>query len=410
MPLETGTQISDLVSTNPAATDEVSKADDHLRLIKAVLKTTFPNLNGVVSATLASLNSAAGTTMAALSVWGRSANSVGAPAEIVAAADGNILRRSGTAVGFGNAVLTAVDITGATSKVTPLVTDELAGYDIAGAGAKKFVISNFFKTITGLTSKAVPLVTDEIAGYDVSGTAGAKFTISNLFKAITGLTSKATPVVTDEVPIYDVSGTAGKKVVVSALLGCVTGLTEDLTPDSANDFLLTYDTSATSAKKVKPQNIVPIGSVVQVVNTQTGAVSSGSTVIPLDDTIPQSSEGNQVMSLAITPQATANKLMIDVVVHCTTSAGATRVITAGLFQDATANALAAGSVEQFTSGTGEDLIVFRHFMAAGTVSSTTFKVRIGPDSAATVTFNGQSAARLFGGVLASSITITEIKA
>jgi hypothetical protein len=38
---------------------------------------------------------------AALSVVGRSANSAGAPADIAAAADGEVFRRSGTAVGFG---------------------------------------------------------------------------------------------------------------------------------------------------------------------------------------------------------------------------------------------------------------------------------------------------------------------
>jgi hypothetical protein len=39
----------------------------------------------------------------------------------------------------------------------------------------------------------------------------------------------------------------------------------------------------------------------QVVNTTTGAVATGTTVMPFDDTIPQSGEGDQYMSLAITP-------------------------------------------------------------------------------------------------------------
>lgn len=41
MPLETATNVSDLVTSNPAASDPLSNADDHLRLIKAVLKTTL---------------------------------------------------------------------------------------------------------------------------------------------------------------------------------------------------------------------------------------------------------------------------------------------------------------------------------------------------------------------------------
>lgn len=41
MPLETATTVSDLVTSNPAASDPMANADDHLRLIKATLKATF---------------------------------------------------------------------------------------------------------------------------------------------------------------------------------------------------------------------------------------------------------------------------------------------------------------------------------------------------------------------------------
>lgn len=43
MGLETGTYISDLVSSNPPGSDMRKQGDDHLRLIKAVLQATFPN-------------------------------------------------------------------------------------------------------------------------------------------------------------------------------------------------------------------------------------------------------------------------------------------------------------------------------------------------------------------------------
>jgi microcystin-dependent protein len=44
LPLETATFIPDLVASNPAASDPLSNADDHMRLIKLVLKNTFPGL------------------------------------------------------------------------------------------------------------------------------------------------------------------------------------------------------------------------------------------------------------------------------------------------------------------------------------------------------------------------------
>jgi hypothetical protein len=56
MGLEAATYINGLVATNPVgATDDRSTADDHLRLIKAVLLNTFPNLTGAVAPTQAQL-------------------------------------------------------------------------------------------------------------------------------------------------------------------------------------------------------------------------------------------------------------------------------------------------------------------------------------------------------------------
>ena len=62
MALETGTYIDDLVATNPAATDALSAADDHIRLIKSTIKATFPNINGPVTGTQLELNLIDGVT------------------------------------------------------------------------------------------------------------------------------------------------------------------------------------------------------------------------------------------------------------------------------------------------------------------------------------------------------------
>ena len=46
-------------SSNPVSTDAISAADDHLRLIKAALLATFPNITGVLNATHTELNTVA---------------------------------------------------------------------------------------------------------------------------------------------------------------------------------------------------------------------------------------------------------------------------------------------------------------------------------------------------------------
>jgi hypothetical protein len=66
MPLESGTYISDLNASNPLGTgDPKAQGDDHLRLIKATLKNSFPTINGAVTATLAQINALDGGTLAA---------------------------------------------------------------------------------------------------------------------------------------------------------------------------------------------------------------------------------------------------------------------------------------------------------------------------------------------------------
>jgi hypothetical protein len=49
VPLETATYVANLVVTNPDDSDAVNAGDDHIRLIKASLRRTFPNLDGAVS-------------------------------------------------------------------------------------------------------------------------------------------------------------------------------------------------------------------------------------------------------------------------------------------------------------------------------------------------------------------------
>jgi hypothetical protein len=153
-----------------------------------------------------------------------------------------------------------------------------------------------------------------------------------------------------------------------------------------------------------------VGAVVQRVSTSSGAVATGSTTVPVDDTIPQNTEGNAVSAIdtAITPKSTTHRLRIEVVVVCSHGTDAANLVLA-LFQDSTANALAATGTAQSGSNTLTTLRL-TYEMAAGTTSATTFKARVGSGTAGTVTINGTSSARLFGGVMSSIMTITECKA
>ena len=56
MALESTTYIDGLVATNPTGTDARSQGDDHIRLVKSAIRTTFPNIAGAVTATHTELN------------------------------------------------------------------------------------------------------------------------------------------------------------------------------------------------------------------------------------------------------------------------------------------------------------------------------------------------------------------
>lgn len=201
--------------------------------------------------------------------------------------------------------------------------------------------------------------------------------------------------------------------IVSVSAGDI-NITPDTTGDIVLDGLKWPQADGTSGQVLKTNGSAQLswtssasgGRVIQVVNTQTGAVATGTTTFPDDDTIPQKTEGTEFMTLAVTPTNSSNKLRIEVSAFYAPSVSNTDVI-GGIFQDTTSDALAAGRVGN-NSTRGRHMSIV-HYMAAGTTSATTFKFRLGLDTAGTLSFNGSSSARKLGGVMASSITITEIE-
>jgi hypothetical protein len=143
----------------------------------------------------------------------------------------------------------------------------------------------------------------------------------------------------------------------------------------------------------------------QSVSAFVGTVATGTSIIPADNTIPQVGEGNQYMSLAITPQNAGSTLKVHVV--CFLSHSAALGMQATLFRDGAANSIGGGTT---TVGTAASIgcVVFTVEVAAGTTAPTTFTVNGGAAIAGTTTFNGSAGVQRWGGALASSIIIEEI--
>ena len=147
------------------------------------------------------------------------------------------------------------------------------------------------------------------------------------------------------------------------------------------------------------------GDVVGSVYYVTGEAATGTTTVPVDDTIPQSSEGDQFMSQAYTPTSAANLLLVDAQAALVTSAQG--AIAMSLFQDSNANSLATGVLSVLPSVWG---VAHIKYMARSQLSSsTTFKIRAGNNAAGTTAINASTAGtRYYGGVFNSYIDIKEL--
>jgi hypothetical protein len=157
------------------------------------------------------------------------------------------------------------------------------------------------------------------------------------------------------------------------------------------------------------QSAVAAGVVVQVVSAITGAVATGTGTISFADSVPTSTAGNEYLTATITPKGASNILIVDVSVILSTSFVGTTAMTALLFRDAGTSAIAAGT--QLSPAANSPVTVsFRFQTTAVSLSATTFRVRGGASGAGTTTFNGNAGTRGLGGVLCSSIVITEVKA
>lgn len=141
----------------------------------------------------------------------------------------------------------------------------------------------------------------------------------------------------------------------------------------------------------------------QIIASSTGAYSTSTGVIPADNTIPQNTEGTQVLTASITPTNASSTLEVCVTVYMTNAGVA--FIGAALFRDAGVGAVASG-LTYSAAGNALYPITFTYLVSAGSTAATTFNVRCGSTSGAWY-LNGNSVGQLWGGVLSSSITIKE---
>lgn len=121
---------------------------------------------------------------------------------------------------------------------------------------------------------------------------------------------------------------------------------------------------------------VKAGVTIQTVIATTATVSSGTTTIPYDNTIPQKTEGDEYLTGTITCRSASSVIKITFLTWGSTSATAGVVVAA--FQDTTSDAI-AGAPNLLTIGSLMPLALTAS-VVAGTTSATTIKIRMGPST------------------------------
>jgi hypothetical protein len=162
--------------------------------------------------------------------------------------------------------------------------------------------------------------------------------------------------------------------------------------------------NAPTKVQVMRQGVKRTGDIIQVVSVKTGEYSTGTTVIPYDDTIPQITEGDFLMSVDIIPTSTLNKLSINCTVLVSTNGGTEP--TVALFKAGTNDALAV--LNTYAAANEPKTFALSTTVQALTTSSLTISARGGCQAGNAFYFNGYLAARKFGGAAGSSIIVTEI--
>jgi len=143
-----------------------------------------------------------------------------------------------------------------------------------------------------------------------------------------------------------------------------------------------------------------------------------STIIPNDNTVPQNTEGTEILSTSVQQSAAGNIMRFTFIgsasITRTGSAGAEYDGLVTLFTDLSSDAVQAGVCNGWLATIGvysrAQTIGFIHEMSFGDTAAHTVSVRAGPGiSSSSMRFNYQISGALFGGAMSAVLIIEEIE-
>lgn len=153
---------------------------------------------------------------------------------------------------------------------------------------------------------------------------------------------------------------------------------------------------------------MPAGVTIDRAIAEYTAATGLTTILPTDDTIPQNTEGNEILSASITPKKSTNRIRATFHGFLNVSP-ATANASAAMFRDDSANAINASSGATGNTGRPWQVSMQSEFVV-GSTTPKTVTVRVGPSAAGTAYVNNATAGtRAFGGIARATLILEEIQ-
>jgi hypothetical protein len=171
---------------------------------------------------------------------------------------------------------------------------------------------------------------------------------------------------------------------------------------SAGD--IRYNSSISRSEEFNGTNWQPAGGIVLQVKTGPIPISSGTVTVPLDNTVPLITEGNQIWSQIFTPLSVTSRVIITfTITHANSVTTSSNILS--VFAGST-NIGCVTSRVPTTAQTG-DVLSVSVVHTPGSTASITYSARLG--GASGTAYCNQTGAATLGGALTTSYIITEIQ-
>ena len=178
-----------------------------------------------------------------------------------------------------------------------------------------------------------------------------------------------------------------------------TGVPADIVAGTSGHFLRRSGTALGFGAIVADD--LPAGTVLNAKFYESTAEFVITGIVPLDNTIPQNGEGQQIILGTITPSKTTSKIIGILSLN---GDGTTTSVFAA-FRDLVASAISSTWVQTISSSS---LVAFQFIDSPATTSLVTYTITCGPGSAGTLYVNRNNTGSLLGGSNKITLTLLEI--